>query len=167
MVYMAAAGFLISIFPIHIFNYVYVNTDEKYASVNITVYRFLRLFNINSVKNKPGEMQINGKNKKLGLEAFKVNLYKLFNMLCILKIVQLSDFGLKNPNNAYIALAHNGITTASYKFLQVNGNYTKLRNYTVFNEEHSSIRYYAKAVTVVNVLVITKIILIFFMEKLK
>lgn len=166
MVYLAAAGFLISIFPIHIFNYVYVNTEEKYASVNVTVFRYIRIYNINTVKDKPNEMQINGKNKKMNLNLLKMNFYRMFDKLCICKIVQLSDFGLKNQNNAYVALAHNGITTAAYKYLQINGNYCKLRNYTVLNEEHSSIRYYAKAVTVINVMVITKILLIMLMEKL-
>lgn len=166
MVYLAAAGFLISVFPIHVFNYIYVNTEEKYASINVTIFRFFRIYNINTIKDKPNEMQVNGKNKKMDLSVLKMNFYRMFNQLCIYKIVQLSDFGVKNQNNAYIALAQNGITTAAYKFLQMNGNYSKLRNYTVLNEEHSSIRYYAKAVTVVNMLVVTKIIFIFLMEKL-
>ena len=48
----------------------------------------------------------------------------------------------------------------------MNGNFCKLRNYTILNEEHSSIRYYSKAVTVINVLVIAKIFFILIMEKL-
>lgn len=166
MVIFAAAGFLISVFPIHVFNYIYVNTEEKFASINVTLYRFIRVFNINTIKNNPKEMQINGKNKKLNIESLKVNFYKIFNKLCIYKIVQLSDFGLKNEDNAYAALVQNGITMAAYKFLQTNGNSAKLRNYTVLNEEHSTIRYYAKAVTIINLLVIMKVILILIMEKL-
>lgn len=166
MVYISAAAFLVSVFPIYVFNYVYVNTEEKYASANITLFRFLRLFNINSVKNKPNEMQINGKNKKIDFSILKINLYRIFNKLCIYKIIQLSDFGMKNQSNAYILLAQNGLTTAIYKFLQVNGNYCKLRNYTVVNEEHSSIRYYAKAVTVINVFVIINILFLFLLEKI-
>ena len=166
MVYISAAAFLVSVFPIYVFNYVYVNTEEKYASANISLFRFIRLYNINSVKNKPNEMQINGKNRKINSGILKLNLYRILNKLCIYKLVQLSDFGMKNQNNAYILLAQNGLTTAIYKFLQINGNYCKLRNYTVINEEHSDIRYYAKAVTVINIIVIIKILFIFLLEKL-
>lgn len=163
---MAAAGFLISVFPIHVFNYIYINTEEKYASINVTIFRYIRIFNINTVKNKFNEMQINGKSKRLDFDNLKLNFYKIFNKLCIHKVVQLTDFGVKEQNNAYAALAQNGITTAAYNFLQINGNSVKLRNYIVLNQEHSAIRYYAKAVTVINLFVITKIILIILMEKL-
>ncbi|MDE6598369.1 MAG: hypothetical protein K2K60_07000, partial [Clostridia bacterium] len=146
-------------------NYIYVNTDDKYVSVNVTAYRFIRLLNLNSIKNNPAEMQVNGKNKKVNPKFLRVNLYKIFDQLCIFKIIQLSDFGMKNPNNAYAALAQNGVTTAVYKFLQMNGNYTKLRNYTVLNAEHSYVRYYAKAVTIINLTVLTKMFLIYLMEK--
>ncbi|MDE7306360.1 MAG: hypothetical protein K2N33_03125, partial [Clostridia bacterium] len=130
-----------------------------------TAYRFIRLLNVNSVKNNPAEMQVNGKNKKVDPKFLKVNLYRIFNQLCIFKLIQLSDFGMKNPDNAYAALAQNGATMAVYKFLQMNGNYTKLRNYTVLNEEHCSVRYYAKAVTVINLTVLLKMFLIYLMEK--
>lgn len=95
-----------------------------------------------------------------------MNFYKIFNQLCVYKIIQLSDFGVKNQNNAYAALTQNAFTTAFYKFLQINGNYCKLRNYTVINEEHEYIRYYAKAVTIINLNVILKIFTIIIMEKL-
>ncbi len=166
MIYIAAVGFLISVFPIHVFNYIYINTEEKYASINVTIFRYIKIFNINTVKNKPNEMQINGKSKKISFDMLKLNFYRIFNKLCIHKVVQLTDFGVKKESNAYIALAQHGITTALYKFLQVNGNTVKLRNYTVLNEEHSEIRYYAKAVTIINLLVVAKIILITLMEKL-
>lgn len=166
MVFFAAAGFFISVFPIHVFNYIYVNTEEKYASVNVSLYRYVKIYNINTVKNNPKMMQVNGKDKKLNINFLKINFYRIFNKLCFYKIVQLSDFGLKNQNNAYVALAQNAASTAVYKFFQVNGNYTKLRNYIVLNEAHSEIRYYAKAVTIINLFVITKIIFIMILEKL-
>lgn len=166
MVYMAAMGFLISVFPIHVFNYIYINTEEKYASINVTIFRYIRIFNINTVKNNPKEMQINGKSKKISFDMLKLNFYKIFNKLCIQKVVQLTDFGVKEQSNAYAALAQHGITTAAYKFLQVNGNSVKLRNYMILNEEHSDIRYYAKAVTIINLFVISKIFLVILMEKL-
>ena len=166
MVYMAAVGFLISVFPIHVFNYIYINTEEKYASINITIFRYIKLYNINTVKNKPNEMQINGKNKKMNIGMLKLNFYRIFNKLCIQKVVQLTDFGIRDENNAYAALLQNGVTSAVYSFLRMNGNRVKLRNYAILNQEHSAVRYYAKAVTIINLFVITQIILVIIMEKL-
>ena len=166
MIYMAAVGFLISVFPIHVFNYIYINTEEKYASINVTIFRFIRIYNINTVKDKPNEMQINGKSKKMNLGMLKLNLYRMFNKLCIQKVVQLTDFGTKDENGAYAAVVQNGITTAAYSFLKINENRVKLRNYVILNEEHSAIRYYAKAVTIINLFVITQIIFVIILEKL-
>ena len=166
MVYMAAVGFLISVFPIHVFNYIYINTEEKYASINVTIFRFIRIFNINTVKNKPNEMQINGKSKKMNMDMIKLNFYKIFNKLCIQKVIQLTDFGVKDENSAYAALAQNSVTNAVYSFLRINGNRVKLRNYSVLNQEHSEVRYYAKAVTIINLFVVAQIILVIILEKL-
>lgn len=164
-VYIAAISFAISIFPVHIYNYIYINSAEKYASFNAGVYKF-NFFNANTVKDKPNEMQINGKSEKIDPNKLKVSLYRIFNQLCIYKLVQLGDYGFIKEDNAYIVLAQHGLTTAIYKFLQINGNYCKLRNYTVINCEHSDIRYYAKAVTIINLLVLSKIFLIIILEKL-
>lgn len=164
-VYIAAISFAISIFPVHIYNYIYINSAEKYASFNAGVYKF-NFFNANTVKDKPNEMQINGKSEKIDPNKLKVSLYRIFNQLCIYKLVQLGDYGFIKEDNAYIVLAQYGLTTAIYKFLQTNGNYCKLRNYTVINCEHSDIRYYAKAVTIINLLVLSKIFLIIILEKL-
>lgn len=166
MVYISAALFALSVFPVHIYNYLYINTGEKYASFNAGVF-FFNFYNMNTVKDKPQEMQINGKNEKIEPNKFKSVFYKIFNTLCIYKIIQLGDYGMMNENNAYVALAQSALTTALYKFIQINGNYCKLRNYSVLNQEHSEVRYYAKAVTVLNLLVVAKIILIIIKEKLK
>ena len=164
-VYIAAIGFALSIFPVHIYNFIYINTADKYASLNAGVYK-LNFFNANTVKDKPNEMQVNGKSQKIDPNKMKLSFYKIFNQLCIYKIVQLGDYGIKEDKNAYIVLAQHGLTTAIYKFLQMNGNYCKLRNYTIINCEHSAIRYYAKAVTIINLLVVSKIFLIIILEKL-
>ncbi len=166
MVYLSAIGFALSLFPFHLYNYIYVNTENKYMAINICAYRFIRFFNANTLKDKPGEMQINGKSKKFGLTDLKFSAYKIFNSLCIYKIVQLGDYGMNEQQNAYLALAQNAFTTAIYKFIQINGNYAKLRNYTVLNKEHGFIRYYCKAVTIINGFVVGKIILILIMEKI-
>ncbi len=165
-VYISAILFALIIFPVHIFNYVYLNSEERYASLNIGVYG-KNFFNVNTVKNKPQEMQINGQNKKVDFKKLKSSFYKIFNKLCIYKIIQLGDYGLMKENNAYVALAQSALSTAIYKFIQINGNYCKLRNYTILNEEHSEIRYYSKMITILNLIVIAKIILIFIKEKLK
>lgn len=164
-IYIAAATFLLAVFPVHIYNYVYLNTGKKYASFNAGVYK-INFFNVNTVENKPYEMQVNGKNKKIDAKKFKLNYYKIFNCLCIYKVVQLGDYGIQKDVNVYAALAQSSFTTAIYRFLQINGNYGKLRNYVVLNEEHSEIRYYAKAVTVINLIVVAKIISIIIMEKI-
>ena len=166
MVYISAALFALSVFPVHIYNYLYINTGEKYASFNAGVF-FFNFYKMNTVKDKPQEMQINGKNEKIEPNKFKAVFYKIFNTLCIYKIIQLGDYGMMNENNAYVALAQSALTTALYKFIQINGNFCKLRNYSVLNQEHSEVRYYAKAVTVLNLLVVAKIILIIIKEKLK
>ena len=163
MVYLSAIGFALSLFPVHLYNYIYVNSEEKYAGLNIGVYGLINFFNANTVKNKPGEMQIN---KKFDLKKVKFSAYKIFNSLCIFKIVQLGDYGIKKPSNAYIAFAQNTLTTAIYKFIQINGHYAKLRNYSVLNYEHEDIRYYCKLVTILNMFVVGKILFILLLEKL-
>lgn len=165
MVYLSAALFALSVFPFHIYNYIYINTEDGYASLNAGVYG-INFFNANTVKNNPREMQINGKNRKIEPKKLKGSLYKIFNQICLYKIVQLGDYGLKNQSNAYVALAQSALSTALYKFIQINGNYCKLRNYTILNEEHSEVRYYAKTVTIINLTVVAKIILIILWEKL-
>ena len=66
LVYIGAAGFLLAVFPVHIYNYLYLNTVDKYVSVNAGVFKF-NFFNANTIENDPTGMQINGKNKKINL----------------------------------------------------------------------------------------------------
>ena len=162
---LAAVLFAISVFPVHLCNYVYINTAQKYASLNVGVYGF-NVYNMNTVKDHPNEMQINGKNKKIQPDKIKLSYYKIFNQICLYKIIQLGDYGMQNQNNAYVALAQNCFTTAIYKFIQMNGNFCKLRNYAVLNEEHADVLYYSKAVTIINLIVILKVILVIIGDKL-
>lgn len=164
-VWLAGVVFFLAVFPLHIYNYLFINTATKYASINAGIYG-INFFNANTVENNPREMQVNGKKKKIDASSFNLNFYKIFNQLCIYKIIQLGDYGIQKDGNAYILLLQHGLTTAIYKFLQMNGNYGKLRNYAVLNSEHSDIRYYAKAVTVVNLIVVAKILFIIVMEKI-
>ena len=164
--YVAAVLFAFVVFPIHVYNYVYLDTGKKYASINAGVYKVINIFNANTIIDNTREMQVNGKNKKIDLTKIKYFFYKIFNCLCLYKIVQLGDYGMQKDGNAYVALAQSCFTTAIYKFIQCNGNYCKLRNYAVLNEEHSEIRYYAKAVTVINMIVMAKILIIILKEKI-
>jgi len=166
LVAVSSALFAIMIFPVYLYNYIYINTGQKYASINVGVYG-INFFNLNTVKNHPGQMQINGKQKQIDTKKFKVStFYKIFNKICLYKVIQLGDYGVQKDSNTYILLAQNSLTTLIYKLIQVNGNFCKLRNYTVLNQEHSDIRYYAKAVTVINAFVVVKILLILLMEKI-
>lgn len=166
LVYISAISFFIAIFPVHVFNYVYVSTSERYASINITAYRFFTILNFNTEK-KP---QFIGKANEEGDKDDKIltttNWLKMFNSLCITKIVQLGDYGLQNPDNAYFALANKTLTDAFYTFVKINGGKTKLKNYSVLNYEQSHINYYLKLVGIINVITIMKLFTIFFWGKL-
>jgi len=59
LVWLAAALFLIAVFPVHIYNYIYLDTERKYASINAGIFK-INFFNANTVENNPFEMQING-----------------------------------------------------------------------------------------------------------
>ena len=62
--YVAAVLFAFIVFPIHVYNYVYLDTGKKYASINAGVYNVINIFNANTISDNPREMQVNGKNKK-------------------------------------------------------------------------------------------------------
>ena len=111
-------------------------------------------------------MQINGKKKKIDPTKFSIDYYRIFNRLCVHKIVQLGDYGVRDDKKIYVLIVQNALTNAIYNFLKINGNHCKLKNYTVLNEEHSEIRYYAKAITILNIIVLIKIFSIIIMEKL-
>lgn len=159
------AVFVLVVFPVHVYNYLYLNTEIKFASINAGIYK-ISFFNANTIENNPREMQINGKKKKIDPTVFSLNYYRIFKQICVYKIVQLGDFGVRDDKKIYVLLVQNALTNAIYNFLKINRNYCKLKNYTILNEEHSEIRYYAKAVTVLNVIVVLKIMLIILMEKI-
>lgn len=166
LVYISAILFSVAIFPVHVLVYVYVSTAEKYASINVTLYRLVTILNVNTVRPpKPDDDKNEGENKKNKLMT-PPNWLKMFNSLCITKIVQLGDYGLQNPDNAYVALANGAITNAAYAFVKANGGKTKLKNYPVFNYEHANVNYYLKLEGVINVFTLLKLILIFYWGKI-
>ena len=96
-----------------------------------------------------------------------INWLKIYNNLCITKIVQLGDYGIQNPNNVYVALANNAFTNALYTFVKINGGRkTKLKNYTILNYEHAHVHYYLKLAGVINVITLAKLFTLFIWGRL-
>lgn len=170
LVYISAIAFLIAIFPVHVLSYVYISTAEKYASVNVTLYRLFTILNLNTDKPpKPDKKEQDDKaqdDKKQDKLMTPSNWLKIFNNLCLTKIVQLGDYGLQNPDNAFVALANGAATGIVYTFVKVNGGKTKLRNYTVLNYEHDGVNYYLKLGGVINVITLLKLLIVFYWGKI-
>lgn len=169
LVILSAVAFLIAIFPVHVLGYVYISTEEKYASVNVTAYRLIRVINFNTEKPpKPDKKDKDESEDKKKDEKFMtpVNWLTIFNNLCLTKIVQLGDYGLQNQNNAYVALFNDAVTNAVYTFVKANGGKTKLKNYAVLNYEHSNVNYYLKLEGVINVITLLKLLVIFYWGKI-
>lgn len=165
LVYISAIAFLIAVFPVHVTSYVYISTAEKYASINVTLYRLITILNANTEKPpKPNGSEEDEKDKDKLMTP--PNWLKIFNSLCITKIVQLGDYGLQNPDNAYIALANSAVTETVYAFVKINGGRTKLKNYSVLNYEHDNVNYYLKLAGVINIITLLKLLIIFYWGKI-
>lgn len=137
----------------------YISTANKYASFNLTLYRFLPLFNANTIEDRPQIMCINGKEKPIDIKDFNIKYLDLIKRLSIIKIVQLSDFGIKSQKNACIAVAQNVLTETLYTLIKSTDKGVKLRNYRILNYESDRITYYIKAVNVFNFISVFGIIL--------
>lgn len=156
--YGSAAAFALLLFPFHIINYMYISTADKYASFNLTLYRFLPIFNANTVKNRPQLMIINGKEKPIDITSFNIRYLELLKKLSVIKIVQLADFGIKKQTNAIVAVFQDILTQTLYTLLKSTDRGIKLKNYRVLNYESEHITYYIKAVNAINLLSVTGII---------
>lgn len=165
MVWLSAIFFLLFIFPIHISNYIYVNSVEGYASINVCLFRFIKIFNANTIKNKMNGFEVNGKEKTIDTDYAIKGTRRIFNKIYFHKIIQLADYGMKKDNNAYYLMAHWSATQLLYSIIDTK-RCVKLKNYIILNDEHAEIRYYAKAVNIINVAVILKILLIILKEKI-
>lgn len=167
LVYISAIAFLILIFPVHVLCYVYVSTAEKYASLNVTAYRLFTVLNLNTVRPPKDDKTAKDEEKKEDDKLMTpVNWLKMFNNLCLTKIVQLGDYGLQNSGNAYAALINGALTNAVYTFVKANDGKTKLKNYSVLNYEHSEINYYLKLVGIINVITLLKLTVVFYWGKI-
>ncbi len=165
--WVAAAIAALSVFPVYVTNYVYADSEEKYVSVNICLFRYIGVFNANTVKDNPMSMQINGKSRNIDVGIIRANIPGIISRIHINKIVQLGDYGIKNDGGAYAAVVQSVASDFIYKLLQINGSHAKLRNYAVLNECTAGVRYYAKIVTVINAVTICNIIFYLITEKLK
>ncbi|MCD8308958.1 MAG: hypothetical protein LUD19_03805 [Clostridia bacterium] len=159
LVYGAAAGFLIAVFPVYFSVYAYGNTETKYASANFCLFRYIRFLNVNTAEDG-NRMQVNGKDTQFNISQFLKTAKIFLDHVCIFKIIQLSEYGVTSEANAYIALAQSAVTLPLYKYLECTGSRCKLRNYVILNTEHSELRYSAKAVCVINLLAAVKLIYI-------
>ncbi|MBO5328673.1 MAG: hypothetical protein J6B04_05830, partial [Clostridia bacterium] len=165
VIYISAVFFTLLIFPVYVFNYVYVDTDEKYVSINVSLFKILNLLNVNTVKDKMGKIDINGKEKAVEFNgSFLKSLKYAYNRIYIKKVIQLADFGVKKQSNSYAALGQNAITQVVYSLFKKSPN-VKLKNHVIFNDTHGNIRYYLKIVTVINLLVVLRILLCYLTEK--
>ena len=180
LVYISAILFAIAVFPVHILHYAYISTMNDYAGVNITLYGVYTVININTddklkralnkrkKKLKEKKEKEKGKNDKDKKMLTPANWVRIYNKICITKIIQLADFGIQNGDNVYIALAQKALTDAVYTFVKVNGGCkTKLKNYAILNYEHDHINYYLKLVGVINIITLGRLIMTFFWEKFK
>lgn len=164
IVYGVTSLFFFSVLPVYVSVYAYADTEKKYASANFCLYRAIRFLNVNTEED--GRLMINGKDAKmkpaLALRDGKI----AFDNLCIFKIIQLSDFGMGNEKGAYAALLQSAATFPLYSYISKKGSSCKLKNYVVLNAEHDHIKYGAKVVSVVNLLVAIKILFILLLERI-
>ncbi len=165
IVYGATVLFFFSVLPVYVSVYVYADSGKKYASVNFCIYRFLRFLNINSAEDGHS-MQINGKDAEIDIPLAMKDAKIALDNTCLFKIIQLSDYGMLRESNTYAALLQGAITFPLYTYLKRSGSKCKLKNYTIFNMEHSELEYAAKVVSVINLIVAIKILIIMLMERI-
>lgn len=135
--------------------------------MNVCVYRYIKLININTVKNKPNHMMVNGKDKEVDLSHVKANALGVIKRLQIFKIIQLGEYGIMNDVNPYVALIQRFASNGIYGTLIYSGSYAKLKNYTILNQSGAHLRYYAKIEIAVNALSVINIIIYLISEKIK
>ncbi len=161
-----AAVLALILFPVHITNYVYVNSDEKFAGISVRLFGFLRVKNINTIKNVPNKMLVDGKEKDFDGQTLSQMAQILFENTCLTKIIQLGDYGICNNSVCYVSAAQNALSAAVYTYLRNGGCKGKLKNYTILNKEHGNIVYYAKICGAANLLSSIKILIIILSEKI-
>ncbi len=165
IVWLIFITFTLFIFPIYITNYVYVNTEDKYASLNVCLYRYIRFFNANTIQNDPNHMQINGKDKSIDLHAAKWKYLFFLKRLHLCKVVQLGNYGIQKTSGATLAVTQyvaNEMLKLSLKNVNLS---TKYKNYMLISENFNGLRYYAKTSIVVNIYSLLAMIFLYYKRK--
>lgn len=168
IIYGTAIGFLITVFPVHVFNYVFISSMNGTMEINVSLYRLIPVIKLSTETNLKHKIKNTIKSKKDGDDKIPetLNILEAYNKLCITKIVQLTDFGVKNQANVYAALAQNALTNALYCFVKANGGITKLRNFTILNCEHDKVNYYLKVAGVINFVTLSRLFIIYLWSKI-
>lgn len=165
---LSVAAFAISVLPVHVYSYAYICSADGQAEVTSSLYKLIPIFglklNYHNIQ-KLASRDKDSANKNDG-GGTNFNLLEIYNKLCILKIIQLSDFGLQSGIGAYAALAQSWLTELLYAFVKCNGGKTKLRNYVVLNREHDNIVYYIKIVGVINLITLSRLFIVYLWGKL-
>lgn len=161
IVYGTSSLFFFGLLPVYVSVYTYADSKKKFASLNICIYRIFRLANINSAE---GHIQINGKDAGINIVTAVKNAKTAFDNLCLIKVVQLADFGITNDAGAYASLAHHALTLALYNYISCGGGNCKLSGHVILNCEQDGIRHCAKAVCIINLVAATKILFMILSE---
>ncbi len=156
---------ILLIFPINISSYIYIDQRRKYSSLNVCAFKFIRFFNLNTVEDNPFKMEINGKSSDIDLNKLKTNIFGIISRIPVKKVIQLGDYGILSDTSAYLALIQSRLSEIVYR-ISCTKKSVKLKNYTVLNQSEKGVRYYAKIVSVVNLIIIFNVIIYLLMEKL-
>ena len=164
IVYGVCSLYFLSVLPVYVSVYAYADSSRKYASANFCLYRIFRFLSVDT--DDGGKLRINGKVAGFNpAEAIKDGKI-VFDNLCVFKVIQLSDFGLKSDSVAYAALLQSAATFPVYSYISKKGSACKLKNYVILNEEHGDIMYSAKVVSVINLITALKILFILLLERI-
>ncbi len=157
VVYGVNGLFLLCLLPVYTSVYLYADAGRAYFSVDAYLWRFIHPLQLSTADD--GGMRLNGGDLNIGPVAATRAAKVAFDNLCLFKLVQLSDFGLKSGAAAYAALFQRAATFALYKYAELSGSRCKLRNYAVFNAEHGNVVWCGKAVCAVNVVAAAKLLI--------
>lgn len=158
IIYLSAIIFLLCIFPVYVFNYVGIFSEQNKLEIAVSLYKIIPIYNFKK-KITISDLKLFGGNKpKL---TYPKHYLALYNKLCLTKIIQFADFGLQSQASAYLAITQNASTQAIYALIQNSGGKTKLRNYLLLNEAHGEANYLLKVVGVVNLITLLKVVFIY------
>lgn len=160
MQYIVAALFALLVFPVHVYSYLFASTQYKFAGLTLRLYSFIPILRVNTIKNNPMRMDVNGKEMPLSPKNFRYRNLELARRLSILKIVQLGEYGTGSAASASAAVGQHILTDAVYEMLAYADPNITLKNYTILNEDTSHINYGIKLVNAVNLLSTMSIVIL-------